>query len=104
MPPLVQVATTSAFAVSGTFSVTLPFVVLSAILSAPSDARSTLTAPLVEEALTAPLKAVAWMPPLVVRATTVPVSPVSVTPPLVVRALTAAALGGMFPRRARCGS
>src|SRR5207244_3552436 len=86
MPPLVQVAVRSAFAVSGRSSVTPPLVVLSWILSAPSAARSTFTPPLVVRASPPPANSLAFTPPLVVCALTLPLSALSVIGPLVDRA------------------
>ena len=93
MPPLVQVAETSAFAVSGSVRVTPPLVVPRSILSLPSDARSTVTCQLVVRASTAPVRSVPVTPPLVVRADTRPFKPLRVTLPLVVIALMTAPFG-----------
>ena len=79
MPPLVTDADRSAFAVSGSVSVTPPLVVCSFTWPELTLARSMTTPPLVDRASTSPVSPSPRTPPLVVRALTFPLSPVSRT-------------------------
>ena len=81
--PLVHEAETSAFAESGTVSVTPPLTVRIVMRSAPSDASSMFTPPLVARASTPPPRFRPTTPPFVVCATILPVRPVSEICPLV---------------------